>query len=114
MLLTVCHALFVMNSTSEKTKQSVHSHFDEGYDCYCIILTCIKYCCIITGIECYCIIMTGVTYPVCHLTSPSHDISVCVISLPIVCHWSSLGMLLLSNGGLAWWFSLWCPKIYQL
>ena len=73
------------------------------HECYCII---------ITGIKCYCIIMTGVTYPVCHLISPSHDISACVISLLLVCHSGlSLGMVLLSNGGLAWWFSLWCPKI---
>ena len=54
---------------------------EQCYECYCIIMT---------GIKSYCIIMTGVTYPVCHFRSPSHDISVCVISLLLVCHFGYL------------------------
>ena len=54
---------------------------EDCYECYCIIMT---------GIKCYCIIMTGVTYPVCHFISPSHDISACVISLLLVCHFGYL------------------------
>ena len=54
---------------------------EECYECYCIIMT---------GIKCYCIIMTGVTYRVCHFISPSHDISACVISLLLFCHFGYL------------------------
>ena len=49
-----------------------------GYEC--IVVNRI----IMIGIKCNCTIMTGVTYPVCNLIS--HDISVCIVSLLLVCY----------------------------
>ena len=84
------HAGCIVISGSQNSGREP-STFDMGIKQHNTHVHCYEYYCIImTSIKCYCIIMTGITYPVCHFISPSHDKSACVISLLLVCHFGYL------------------------